>query len=155
MIGVDPQWQGRGIARQLILASLVEARYRNINFARALIRTDNRPSQRAFAWCGFKPQPAPLFLYVAEPTELPAPAMPRDTHVISVDTLTYSGVWLEGRRSLASFLAARSLIHTQGRTTAGALIAVADAATVKAAEQADYMQIGEFDWWERAIMAAV
>ena len=81
--------------------------------------------------------------------------MPDDAHIVAVDTLTYSGVWIEGKLSAAALRAARSLSYRQEWSSAGTLIPVDDVTTLEAARQADYMQVGEFDWWERSTADAV
>lgn len=155
LLGVDPQWQNQGIARQLVLASLREALLLDLRYARALIRMDNYPSQRAFAWCGFAPQSIPSVLYVGEPVDAPAPSLPDDARLVNVETFTYSGVWIEGALSAATFQAARASIFQRGHTTAGAVIRQDDSLAIEAAERAGFVPVGEFDWWERTITGAV
>ncbi len=155
LLGVDPQWRNRGIARQLVLASLRAALSLDLRYARALIRTDNYPSQRAFAWCGFAPQSIPSVLYVGEPVTAPAPSLPDGARLVTVETFTYGGVWIEGAFSAASFQAARALIFQRSHTTAGAVIRQDDSLAIEAAERAGFVPVGEFDWWERTTADAV
>lgn len=155
LLGVDPRWQGRGIARQLVLASVHDASARGITYTRALIRMSNGASQHAFAACSFVPQFTLLELYVADPLDTAAPDVPPDAHLINVETFTYSGLWIEGAFSPSAFTAARVLLHQTACSQAGALIAQDDAAAITAAERAGYVSVGEFAWWERATSGAV
>lgn len=55
MLGVLPQYRGRGIATALLSLGLAEARQRELHTARAAVGTSNPASQAAFARAGLVP----------------------------------------------------------------------------------------------------
>jgi ribosomal protein S18 acetylase RimI-like enzyme len=149
LIGVHPAWQGRGIARQLVSAAILEGTQSNANQTRALIRADNLPSQRTFAWCDFKPEAIPFNLYVGSPHGGLIQNLPPASHLLSIATLTYTGIWIEGKVSLPSLQTACTILAHYGWEIAGVLIPADDIKAMKISKRARYQLIGEFDWWVR------
>ena len=147
LLGVHPARQGRGIARQLVNSALEEGVLFGAQQTRALIRSDNLPSQRTFAWCNFKPQSIPFNLYVGSPQGGPIQNMSPALHLISICTLTYSGIWIEGKMPSSAFQIARAILNRYGWTVAGTLIPADGTETMRIAARAGYRLIGEFDWW--------
>ena len=147
MIGVHPIWQGRGIARELVKAAIEEGTQFGAQQVRALIRSNNLPSQRTFAWCNFKPQSIPFNLYVGSPQGGPIQNVSPALHLISICTLTYSGIWIEGKIPPFAFQIARAILNRYGWTVAGTLIPADGIETMRIAARAGYKLIGEFDWW--------
>ena len=143
LLAVRPLHQGQGIGRELV------RRLTDIDtgacFARALIRIGNVGSERAFAACGYVVEPALHVLYVAEARGQGSAASVEGLHVVPVETLTYSGLWLEGHRTRDSLRAAPSLLNA-GQGIIGAVVPAEDVATL-APEAAGYERIGEYRWW--------
>jgi hypothetical protein len=67
--------------------------------------------------------------------------------LIEIETLTYSGLWLEGELSLDGLQKARALLSRHHWETAGALIPAQDIHAHQLAERADFQRVGEFEWW--------
>ena len=147
LLGVLPACQGRGIARQLVAEAVEQSTQPDVRQVRALIRESNVPSQRCFAACGFERSDIPLRLFAADAqagmeTNVHVPA-----HFVVVETLTYSGIWLEGELSAAAFGQARALLHRNEWQVAGTLIPSSDADTQLLAEKAGFERVGEYRWW--------
>jgi len=138
LLGVHPDYRGRGIARELVEAVVEAGRGYDAQRARALIRIDNVASLNTFKRCGFSLDERVYDLYVADLAASEV-AFPPDSHLAAVETLTYSGVWIEGELSLDAL--------RFGRTQAGSGIAgVVVPAGSLAAEQAGFERIGQYRW---------
>jgi GNAT superfamily N-acetyltransferase len=150
LLGVHPAWQGRGIARQLVSDAVVEGTHFGAEQTRALVRCSNLAPRRTFAWCDFEPDRIPFDLYVGTPQGGQAHSLPTGMHLIPVDMLTYTGIWIEGVFSLAAFQFARVILQRYGWSSAGVLIPGDAPEMIHLAERAGYAPVGEFDWWIRA-----
>lgn len=94
-LAVRPQSQGRGHGRRLIESTWTTACRRGFRLSRALIRTDNAPSQRCFARCGYVADQRPHSLYIWPPQASTANGQIDPVRLLPVDTITYRGLWLE------------------------------------------------------------
>lgn len=146
LLGVHPAFRGRRIAEALVRAALRAAP--SIP-ARGLIQTGNIASQTTFARCGFICAPAIHRLYVSTEAYL-QPAQPTPLAVcLFVNTLSYTGFWLEYSFTIADLLAARGKIKTGEAKLAGAVIPAGQSDHCQQAEQCGYQFIAEYQWWER------
>ncbi|MFC1738288.1 GNAT family N-acetyltransferase [Planctomycetota bacterium] len=75
-IVVDPAFQGKGIAKQLCQAGLVQCRKRGIDKVKVLVAANNEPANRLYIKCGFElviqvdSHSIPSNIYVADLTTL-------------------------------------------------------------------------------------
>jgi GNAT superfamily N-acetyltransferase len=145
LLAVDPCAQGRGLGRGLVAANIAAGSTRNVAYARALIRTGNIGSERAFAACGFAPDPFESELWVAG--DLMTAGEPVGLHVVPVRTFRYSGTWLEA----VSASGLRALRPDTGRHTVGSVIPLADGDVLRAAIDAGLQPVGRFRFWHRAM----
>ncbi len=122
LLGVHPEWRGRGIARRLVARVVEIGQEQGAQFARALVRVDNVASLRVFERCGFVAEPTVCRLYVADAAPTAAIVAPPDAYLIAVSTLTYSGVWVEGAQTDAALRSAQAVRARFGWDTAGAVI---------------------------------
>ncbi len=73
-VAVHPDWQGRGIGRQLMAAAVAGVRRRGGRLAVLQVRTDNEPAQRLYQRLGF--QRFDTVVELLRPGSLPAPTPP-------------------------------------------------------------------------------
>ncbi|GAB1420150.1 hypothetical protein MASR2M15_02320 [Anaerolineales bacterium] len=149
LLAVAPDFQGRGIGKHLI-AKIAEYLPENIIFQRALIRTNNRASQKVFQSQGFQKQEPERLLYILDKPiddSIPTLSLNHDTLLTPVLTLTYKGFWLEGNLSPSNLQLASHHIK-KDHILLGALIPTNEYEN----NQQDYQSlggnlIGSFHWW--------
>ena len=149
LLGVAQAWRGRGIGARLVDCSLRVARASGASTARALVRRDNKPMQRICRRRGLERSARSYQLYVSR-AKTPARNCGRHTkaRIIAVDTLTYSGYWLEGELSQCAVSVARHLLGAgDGRSLLGAVVPAADRATIELLRANSFERVGDFDWW--------
>ncbi|MFN8380150.1 MAG: GNAT family N-acetyltransferase [Anaerolineae bacterium] len=142
LLAVHSSTRGRGVGRGLVAASVREAS-QGVSIARGLIRMGNRASEGAFAAAGFKAKDQSLTLFVAPP--LTTLGSPERSFVVPVETLTYSGLWLESSPSPDALFAGRVQAAVMGMGQVGTL--VSEDHRVLCAD-AGYGEIGNYRWWE-------
>lgn len=144
LLAVNSSERRQGVGRALI-AEAVAAAAPGSRLVRGLIRAGNGASERAFAAAGFQAGDQPLTLYVA-------PALAGQSlecgHAISVQTLTYSGLWLEGSPTANTLRAGRAQAADAGVEQVGVLVADYEVALC---EEAGYRKIGAYRWFVRRL----
>ncbi len=148
LLAVDPKAQGMGIGRRLIAESLLLARELDVSIIRALVRSENLVMRRLCDSSGFAISERRYDLYVTSPE--PGWNGPLDiegTHLVPVETLAYSGIWIEGRLSRAGIVRALSVAATQQLQRVGALVAQSDRAPVQLLADKGFQAIGTYNWW--------
>ena len=97
LIVVGSTRRGKGIGTSLIAEALAYGSHLGVQWAKASIRIDNYASQRAFSKTGFRVDTQVRSLLLWDPLACESPPdVPETVHFISVDTLTYRGLWIEG-----------------------------------------------------------
>ncbi len=149
LIGVDPAYQRRGIARQLLMTNTLAGQALGAEVARGLVATRNIGSQRTFSACGYTLNPQVCRLYVcAADISLPF-AGAEGHHLIPVHTFNYRGVWVEGRLSPDNFALALKARQRHGLDLVGAVIPLHETAAMTFVEQVGFDLIGDYQFWER------
>ena len=154
-LAVHPQSQGRGYGRHLIESTWTTARRRGFRLSRALIRTDNAPSQSCFAHSGYATDQCPHSLYLWSPQASAANGKTDPVRLLPVDTITYRGVWLEGLADASEEIQcravqqARAYCAREGRGPSGALIADPSRLACTLLDQAELK--GKYHWWTIAL----
>ena len=149
LLGVAPAWQGRGIGALLVARSMRAARYSEAATIRALVRRDNYPMQRLCARSGLQRSARDSQLWTSLAAQ-PAGNCDQESsaRIIAVDTLTYSGFWLEGALSQGAIDAARKLLRAQpDRSVIGAVVSEQDGRAVDLLRANAFDRIGDFHWW--------
>jgi len=159
LLALHPDYRGLGLGARLVSASALAGREMGAQWARALIQVENKASQRAFIRRGFKPDPNDCLLYVSSGSvtnffspirkgkRLAVNGIGPDSYFISVRTLYYRGLWLEGPLEFEAFDAAQAIREHYRWEMAGAVIPVNEQAAIQAARSAGYRKIDRYGWW--------
>jgi GNAT superfamily N-acetyltransferase len=145
LLAVSAAVRGRGIGKALVSAA-VQAAPALAALARGLIRVGNAASERAFAAAGFQTMDEPLVLFGAPPL---AGMSPRDdAAVVHVETLTYSGLWLERPVTVSALHAGQAMAAQLGAERVGALVPYGSEEPFDAS---GFERVGIFRWWVRTL----
>ncbi len=148
LLGVHPSARGRGAGRQLVRSSIELARRLDVASIRALVAADNVVMQRLCAALQFQRETGSCALFVRSPTPTAAAQRnPAAACLIPVETLTYSGIWIEGDFSQPSISHALSVANQRKLETVGAVVSHADAAAQSLFRASGFACRGTFDWW--------
>ncbi|MCY4069954.1 MAG: GNAT family N-acetyltransferase [Chloroflexi bacterium] len=148
LLAVEPKAQGLGIGRRLIAESLLIARELDVPLLRALVRSENLVMRGLCASCGFAASAQSYDLYVASPGPGSNGSLEiKGTHLVPVETLAYSGIWIEGSLSRAGISWALSVAATQQLQRVGALVAQSDRAPIQLLADKGFQLLGTYNWW--------
>ncbi len=160
LLAVAEDTRGIGIGGALVAASLDAAEKAKVDVIRALVASRNRTMQGLCQMQGFKRNLTSHALYVL--TTLPphsdcksdirdgaglSSAIRHEAHLIPVETLTYSGIWLEGNLSQVAIHDARKRANVSGMTRIGTVLPQAAKSPRELLAANGFDRVGEFDWW--------
>ncbi len=153
LLAVHPHYQRRGIASALIDVNTHAASEQGAIFARGLVAVANIGSERAFARCGYETDSTVHELLVAGesdklPTSETVEVMP---YLIQVETINYSGLWIEGQRTKAGLEKALSRLGVSKLDVAGAVVNEAEKVLISDALALGFEKIGRYQWWWRCL----
>lgn len=137
LIGVHPDFRGRGIASQLVNRMNEMAITAGAHYIRALVSIHNHTMQSVLRRRQYDTNYVEYTLYVLENSDLPSI---NGLYLVPVTTLTYRGIWLEGDvpSQLGDFVIPKS----------GQLLgAVVPAHAVMTLQQAQFFWVGNYNWW--------
>jgi ribosomal protein S18 acetylase RimI-like enzyme len=140
LLGVHPTHRGRGIAQSLVREVVKAGKAIGITNVRALVHVDNGASTNTFLRCGFILDKTLHHLCVSERSVNESMLAPANAHLLSVSTLTYSGIWIEGEPSPEAFRCAESVRTKFAWDVAGAVIAADEPVP------AGYDLVGQYCW---------
>ncbi len=147
LLAVRSTARGMGIGRALIEAA-VSLAPAEAQLARALVRMDNTAAERTFTTAGFAASEARVTLYTATPQALQPQVSA--VYAIQVETLTYSGLWLERAITGETLRAARNTAAEQSLDVVGVLTPACDI-TEEDCHEAGFTQVAEYRWWQRGL----
>ena len=147
LLAVHPDWRGRQLGQKMILACLKAGQERGAAFARALIQVENRASQISFERCGFQLVPKVLCLYVSPAKELFSTAAESDGHLLAVNTINYSGLWLEEDASESSLIVANAACWQKKCDLVGTLVIQANLSDNEKMNELGFTKVGDYQWW--------
>lgn len=148
LLAVEPQAQGTGIGRRLMAECQLLARELDVPLLRALVRRENLVMRRLCASCGFATSEQSYDLYVTSPGPGSNGFLDNDgTHLVPVETLAYSGIWIEGSLTREGILRALSVAATRQLQRVGTLAPQGDRVPEKLLADSGFQLLGTYDWW--------
>lgn len=148
LLAVHPEAQGQGIAKRLIEASIEQARNLGVREIRALVASQNEVMQRACKRIGLMQSVDELGLYVISPRQVASAIEHKENaHLIQVNTLTYAGIWLEGKITASTIQNAHMIGHALHVDTIGAVVNRVDSQTTALLTEQDFSHVGNYHWW--------
>ena len=148
-LAVHPDYRQQGLAYKLIGIALKVGRQQSVDLYRALIQVDNVASQRAFATHGFACNDDTLQLWVC--SELQESFFPISMliYTIEVNTLSYHGIWIEGKIDAKTLDNARENLQRPDVSVLGALLPATDEKLQTDAKKLGYEWVGSYQWWAK------
>ncbi|MBI9049881.1 MAG: GNAT family N-acetyltransferase [Anaerolineaceae bacterium] len=142
LLAVLPAYRGKRIASTLIQRCLQHEELDNTAIIRTLIQVDNIASQKSFQHNGFILQPEIITLYVtsAENGPLPIRYNGFSGHLLPVQTLNYSGFWIEAPFS------STDLVIPQHFQTLGTLLPENNEYHEQVS-QLGFEKMNQYQWW--------
>lgn len=162
LLAVAAMARGAGIGAKLVSYCLAAASDHNADLMRALVARSNRGMQRLCLSAGLRISASAQALYVldlkSQPEMAPRPGMPAaaetapeaadcGAHLVPVDTLSYSGIWLEGQISERTICVAIERAKSERRSRVGAVLPKADCEAINLLAASGFQRVGEYDWW--------
>lgn len=155
LLAVHPNSRGKGIAPQLIETSVQAGVEQGAGMARALVSFGNTPAEKSFTHCGFQSDDYTSELYVSRGDGDASSVTKRiSAHLITVETFSYRGIWVEEATMLNDFKFASKVISRlslYGWHIAGAVIPTTKPKAMGAAQEAGYEHIGQYRYWLRSL----
>lgn len=146
LLAVHPDVQGKGIGKQLIAATLADAKAYEVDFLRTLIRADNIPMHHACRYSALICNENICELLVKS-SSMKAILQESPSCFVRVDTMTYDGIWLEGEINQAAVESAESLCRYYSLSTVGAVVPQSESNTIALLNQLGFHKIGNYQWW--------
>lgn len=147
LLAVDPDFQGQQIGQRLIHAATEAGQQAGAAFARALAQVANAASQGALRRCAYATDGLVYQLMVSSEQVESIHTLPSEADLVTVRTLNYSGLWLEGALSARALSAGQSVRTQRGLDLVGALIPVERVDLLDAAGSLGYAPVERFQWW--------
>lgn len=160
LVVVRPSSQGKGLGSRLIQTALNDAKKHCVGISRAIIRTENIASQKAFQRAGYVTDERVQRMFLWSPKATGRRVIPPENITLSrMDTLTYRGLWIEGLMSESlsqterrnTVIVAQALIAEEGRLNTGCLIP----SDLEGCLPEDVLKTatihGEYHWWLKSL----
>lgn len=148
LLAVHPEARGQGIAKRLIEKSINQARNLSVHEIRALVASQNGVMQRVCNRLGLVQLSNDLALYVVSPRRiLDTVEHVEHSHLIQVNTLTYSGIWLENVITSSVIQNADIVGHSLRVDTIGAVVSKTDSMTIALLKEKNFIHVGDYHWW--------
>ncbi len=147
LLAVAPEAQRRGVGTRLVAASKSFAADAGARQVRALVRCENAAMQRLCRRHGFARSSDVFELHIVDPQPVAHQSRLHEARVIPVETLSYSGLWLEGKLSREAIADAHQLASQIEVTVIGAVIPNNALETRKLLQASSFRKVGAYHWW--------
>lgn len=149
LLAVDPQYQRRGIAASLAIANTHEGFQRGATLARGLVAVDNVGSQKSFERCGYKlgESICDLMVFISRSRSSLGQIEVTKASIFAVQTMNYTGLWIEGDRVSKSFEQGKLQLATTDYDLVGAVIPENEEELIQESQKIGYERVGRFHWW--------
>lgn len=148
LLAVAPSARGIGIGSALVAAAVIRAERLGASTLRALVRTSNAPMRAICRRAGLARSQSVGSLNVCWDSAAPsAPSAARSAHLIPVETLIYSGIWLEGNLSQPALDAAEALRRQKGAELTGTVLPHGHAEAAELLRANGFQALGDYHWW--------
>lgn len=147
LLAVAPGARGHGVGGRLVEASLGAAREGKPALIRALVRSSNGSMQRLCRRHGFTAPPDTCRLFVTVPRPVVCQQRNYAAYLIPVETLNYSGIWLEGELSQEAIDDALWKSSQSEMSTIGAVIPSDAIHAVDLLRANAFSKVGDYGWW--------
>ncbi len=148
LLAVHPSMQGHGIGRRLIKQSIQVAKNLNVDQIRVLIATKN---DRMHHLCGsfdMTPDDFDSGLYILTPSHSQLEfKYDKSSHLIQVNTSTYSGIWIENTLSQNAIDNAQLLVKQRHLDIVGVVCAKSNQHNLKLLDNNGFNHVGDFRRW--------
>ncbi len=148
LLAVAASARGVGLGASLVRVCNRMAQSLRVYQARALVRIENAAMQALMTRCGYKQCPRRFGLYVCDDITATgkASAIPVD-NLVSVNTLGYRGIWIEGHLTVEMIQAAMARAQANDAHTIGALINETDSPARELLIDNGFSKVGDYQWW--------
>ena len=147
LLAVEPEAQGKGIGRRLIGESILLAQALRLPLLRTLVRTENAIMRGLCLSCGFVESNERFELYVRFPG--PGSVVAGDSmaaHLVPVETLAYSGIWIEVCLTQGGISRALGMSYDQQLQVVGGLVRQSDRDAVQLLADNGFRLLGTYFW---------
>lgn len=148
LLAVHPDARGQGIGKKLIEASINLARQLNVSYLRALIASENRVMQKACKRMNLTPSVDEYGLYVLSPLNIfeHIKETPK-AHLIRIETLTYTGIWLEGDITASAVDNATVIVKQNQYDIIGAVVNKTHTRTIELLTEYQFVHVNDYHHW--------
>lgn len=147
LLAVAQEAQRRGLGGSLIAACIDFAAEAGVRQTRALVRCENAAMRKLCRRHGFAQSPEAFQLQVVDPRPVATQSRLHEARLIPVETLSYTGIWLEGDLSREAIADAHHLAAQIDASVIGAVVPSNALETVKLLQAKDFQLIGAYHWW--------
>jgi len=149
LLAVLSDYRGQGIAKRLVHDSTAHGLSKSVGLVRALTAVDNTPVHRVMEACGYVTDDVRHTLFVVPTSKCQSESSAASGHFITVDTLTYRGVWIEDDFSDESLQHGLYLAAQQSRDVAGVIMPASDVSAAERATKFGFGAVGDYFWYTK------
>jgi GNAT superfamily N-acetyltransferase len=154
LIAVDADSAGQGTGKALLQHITQKAQDAAWYLSRALVAIDNVPMHRATGSFGYHRQEDVCGLFVSysqmKNNQIDNSGS-ENIHIIPVQTLTYTGVWLEGDISKKAILAAKNAQTEKNLMLTGIVQPLSNTSACNLLTEYGFINVGNYQWWQKKL----